>query len=38
LRGDKTFKVQLDGHNLLLFFKGEVQESPLGMEFVRWKR
>ncbi len=26
--GDKTFKVHLDGYNLLPFFKGEVKESP----------
>ena len=26
--GDKTFKVHLDGHNLLPFFKGEVKEAP----------
>jgi hypothetical protein len=26
--GGKTFKVHLDGHNLIPFFKGEVQESP----------
>jgi len=26
--GDKTFKVHLDGYNLLPFLKGEVKESP----------
>ena len=26
--GSKTFKVHLDGHNLLPFFKGEEKESP----------
>jgi arylsulfatase len=26
--GDKTFKVHLDGHNLIPFLKGEVKESP----------
>jgi arylsulfatase len=26
--GDKTFKVHLDGHNLIPFFKGEEKESP----------
>jgi arylsulfatase A-like enzyme len=26
--GDATFKVHLDGHSLLPFFKGEVQQSP----------
>jgi len=26
--GDRTFKVHLDGSNLLPFFKGEVKESP----------
>src|SRR5579871_82449 len=33
--GNKTFKVHLDGHNLLPFFKGEVKESPR-KEFVYW--
>jgi arylsulfatase len=26
--GDKSFKVHLDGHNLIPFFKGEEKESP----------
>src|SRR6185436_8535629 len=26
--GGRTFKVHLDGHNLLPFFKGETKESP----------
>src|ERR1700741_4290658 len=26
--GNKTFKVHLDGHNLIPFFRGEVKESP----------
>jgi arylsulfatase A-like enzyme len=26
--GNKTFKVHLDGYNLMPFFKGEVKESP----------
>ena len=26
--GDKTFKVHLDGYNLLPFLEGEVDESP----------
>jgi len=33
--GDKTFKVHLDGYNLLPFFKGEVKESPR-KEFLYW--
>ncbi len=33
--GDKTFKVHLDGQNLLPFFKGEAKESPR-KEFVYW--
>ena len=33
--GDKTFKVHLDGYNLLPFFKGEVKESPR-KEFIYW--
>jgi arylsulfatase len=33
--GGKTFKVHLDGHNLLPFFKGEVKESPR-KEFLYW--
>jgi arylsulfatase A-like enzyme len=33
--GDKTFKVHLDGHNLMPFFKGEVQEAPR-KEFIYW--
>jgi arylsulfatase A-like enzyme len=28
--GNKTFKVHLDGYNLIPFFKGEVKESPRG--------
>ena len=33
--GNKTFKVHLDGSNLIPFFKGEVQESPR-KEFIYW--
>jgi arylsulfatase len=33
--GDKTFKVHLDGHNLMPFFKGEVTESPR-KDFLYW--
>jgi arylsulfatase len=33
--GDKTFKVHLDGYNLMPFFKGDVKESPR-KEFVYW--
>jgi arylsulfatase A-like enzyme len=33
--GDKTFKVHLDGFNLIPFFKGEVKESPR-KEFLYW--
>jgi arylsulfatase A-like enzyme len=33
--GDKTFKVHLDGFNLIPFFKGEVKESPR-REFIYW--
>jgi arylsulfatase A-like enzyme len=33
--GNKTFKVHLDGYNLLPFFKGEVKESPR-REFLYW--
>lgn len=33
--GDKTFKVHLDGYNLIPFFKGEVKESPR-KEFIYW--
>ena len=33
--GDKTFKVHLDGYNLMPFFKGEVKESPR-KEFLYW--
>jgi arylsulfatase len=33
--GDKTFKVHLDGYNLIPFFKGEVSESPR-KEFLYW--
>jgi len=33
--GGKTFKVHLDGYNLVPFFKGNVKESPR-KEFVYW--
>jgi arylsulfatase A-like enzyme len=33
--GDMTYKVHLDGYNLLPFFKGEVKESPR-KEFLYW--
>jgi arylsulfatase A-like enzyme len=33
--GDKTFKVHLDGFNLMLFFRGEVKEAPR-KEFLYW--
>ncbi|HEY4212529.1 MAG TPA: arylsulfatase [Steroidobacteraceae bacterium] len=33
--GARTYKVHLDGYNLLPFFKGEVKESPR-KEFVYW--
>ncbi len=33
--GDKTFKVHLDGFNLVPFFKGEAKESPR-KEFIYW--
>jgi len=33
--GDKTFKVHLDGYNLLPFFQGKEKESPR-KEFVYW--
>lgn len=33
--GEKTFKVHLDGYNLLPFFKGEEKSSPR-KEFVYW--
>jgi arylsulfatase A-like enzyme len=33
--GDKTFKVHLDGHNLIPFFKGEEKESPR-KDFLYW--
>ena len=33
--GKKTFKVHLDGYNLLPFFKGEAKESPR-QEFLYW--
>jgi arylsulfatase len=33
--GNKTFKVHLDGYNLIPFFKGEVKESPRN-EFLYW--
>jgi arylsulfatase len=33
--GKKTFKVHLDGYNLIPYFKGEVKESPR-KEFLYW--
>jgi arylsulfatase len=33
--GNKTFKVHLDGYNLIPFFKGEVKESPR-KDFLYW--
>ena len=33
--GDRTYRVHLDGHNLIPFFKGEVKESPR-KEFLYW--
>jgi arylsulfatase len=33
--GNKTYKVHLDGYNLIPFFKGEVKESPR-KEFIYW--
>ena len=33
--GNKTYKVHLDGYNLIPFFKGEVKQSPR-REFVYW--
>jgi arylsulfatase len=33
--GSKSFKVHLDGYNLMPFFKGEVKESPR-KEFLYW--
>jgi arylsulfatase len=33
--GNKTFKVHLDGHNLMPFFTGEAKESPR-KEFLYW--
>jgi arylsulfatase A-like enzyme len=33
--GNKSFKVHLDGYNLMPFFKGEVKESPR-QEFLYW--
>ena len=33
--GNKTFKVHLDGYNLIPFFKGEAKESPR-KEFIYW--
>jgi len=33
--GNKTYKVHLDGYNLLPFLKGEVKESPR-KEFIYW--
>ena len=33
--GNKTFKVHLDGFNLMPFFKGEAKEAPR-KEFLYW--
>ncbi|MFT3731097.1 MAG: arylsulfatase [Hyphomicrobium sp.] len=33
--GDKTFKVHLDGYNLIPFFKGEAKDPPR-KEFIYW--
>jgi arylsulfatase len=33
--GGKTFKVHLDGYNLMPFFKGEAKEAPR-KEFIYW--
>jgi arylsulfatase len=33
--GNKTFKVHLDGYNLMPFFKGEAKEAPR-IEFLYW--
>jgi arylsulfatase A-like enzyme len=33
--GNKTFKVHLDGYNVMPFFKGELKESPR-REFIYW--
>ena len=33
--GDKTFKVHLDGYNLIPFFKGEAKQSPR-QDFLYW--
>jgi arylsulfatase A-like enzyme len=33
--GNKTFKVHLDGHNLIPYFKGEEKESPR-QDFLYW--
>ena len=33
--GNKTFKVHLDGFNLIPFFKGDAKEAPRN-EFVYW--
>lgn len=33
--GEKSFKIHLDGYNLMPFFKGEVKESPR-KEFIYW--
>jgi arylsulfatase len=33
--GNKTFKVHLDGYNLIPFFKGEAKEAPR-IEFLYW--
>jgi arylsulfatase A-like enzyme len=33
--GDKTFKVHLDGYNLIPFLRGDVKESPR-KEFIYW--
>jgi arylsulfatase A-like enzyme len=35
LAGGKTFKVHLDGYNLIPFFKGEIKESPR-RDFLYW--
>jgi hypothetical protein len=33
--GNKTFKVHLDGYNLIPYFKGEEKESPR-RDFLYW--
>jgi hypothetical protein len=33
--GERTFKVHLDGHNLIPFFKGETKQSPR-RDFLYW--